>query len=290
MPQKLIYMDKHEVYWLAETDRYTRREEKYDLEDLLQRVSQNPLSITYEARGDSFIFHKCERNEAQKTYEIQIVRLHDKILPTKYDTIEHMLKEIELAAHEFAAAFVSAVYDIENRALFLQRSKQVLSPNTFGDMIQSISPEGSLVQLKPCVDNHAINRLNEELIYRSISVIIEDDGASDVDEKHGILGHFARFLRQGRGRELAFELKIGKGNGALDGKAAFSFLKEVHTAEIIQKLTVRTKESDENYVEPIDLIKDRIGYCLRLNETKAEQVTHSRIIAAFRREFERRRK
>lgn len=118
------------------------------------------------------MFHTCRYDEDLHMWELQILHLRERILPGIADD-NGAYELIQLADNQYPAESTTVLYDEIRCTLYLQRNIYGTSIKALEEFLQLISPEGTLLLLKPILSgNWAMTKLGSRLVKSSI--VLED--------------------------------------------------------------------------------------------------------------------
>lgn len=285
MENKKVRFDQLKPYFFDKTD---AEEYLYDLGHLLRLLSANPHQNSIRrVFGDIHLFHICKYDEVQQVWEIQVLRLREKILPGIADT-DGAYDLIQLEDGKYPAESTTILYDERSHILFFQRNHYGVSIRAMELYLQELSPENTLILLKPIKRGNRISRVKPSCTFRRILLIADTQGIQQEDASIGAtLYSTLKSFRKFQGAIVKLELGFGHKNGFLRSDAANELLHEAYDFNGIQKLQVRLSDAEDTTFETIDLLDDRAGYDFELDYTRENPITHIRLYYQCMEEFKK---
>lgn len=275
--KKPVQFDHFRPYYLARDAHGQSQEHVYDLKSLLQHVKDHPFSETRKTiLGDLHMFHICRYDSTLHVWEIQILRLREKMLPGIADD-SGTYELIRLEDNQYPAESTTLLYDEDHCTLYMQRNIYGTSIRALEEYLQLISPEGTLVLLKPIQVGSRISGITSSKVYRKFILVADTDLLTDEMEAKP-LGQIISCFRKYQGRIVKFEFGFGRQRqGFLNAAEVSSLVHEAYNYSGTQSLSVRAAEDEDTQVETINLMDDRASYKLIVEYSRTNPITHERL-------------
>lgn len=275
--KKTVQFDHFRPYYLATDENGISHERVYNLNALLQHVMSHSYSETKKKiLGDTHMFHACRYDDELHVWELQILHLREKILPGIADD-SGAYELIRLADNEYPAESTTILYDEHRCTLYLQRNIYGTSIKALEEFFQLISPEGTLVLLKPIVRGTRIGRITTSNLYRKL-VLVADSEQLTEEQAIQPLGRIINNFRRYQGRFVRFELGFGhQKHGMLNSREVSALVHEAYNFPGTQNLCVRTAENEDTPFETINLLDDRACYKINVEYSRNNPITHDRL-------------
>lgn len=275
--KKTVQFDHFRPYYLTTDENGISRERAYNLHKLLQHVMTHPFSETKKKiLGDTHMFHTCRYDDQLHVWELQILHLREKILPGIADD-DGAYELIQLADNQYPAESTTILYDEAHCTLYLQRNLYGTSIKALEEFFQLISPEDTLVLLKPIVSGARIGGVTPSKLYRKLVLVADSEQLTDVQSAQP-LGQIISNFRKYQGRFVRFELGFGRQrHGLLNAYEVSSLVHEAYSFPGTHNLCVRIAENEDTPFETINLMDDRACYQIDVEYSRNNPITHERL-------------
>lgn len=275
--RKPVQFDHFRPYYLTTDENGVSHEHIYNLNALLQHVMSCPFSDTKKKiLGDTHMFHTCRYDEDLHMWELQILHLREKILPGIADD-NGAYELIRLADNQYPAESTTILYDETRCTLYLQRNIYGTSIKALEQFLQMISPEGTLMLLKPILSGTRIGRITTSNLYRKL-VLVADSEQLDDEQTTQHLGQIINSSRRYQGRFIRFELGFRhQKHGLLNAHEVSSLIHEAYSFPGTHNLRVHVAENEDTPFETINLMDDRASYKLMVEYSRNNPITHERL-------------
>lgn len=222
------------------------------------------------------MFHTCRYDDQLHVWELQILHLREKILPGIADD-DSAYELIRLADNQYPAESTTILYDEGHCTLYLQRNLYGTSIKALEEFFQLISPEDTLVLLKPIVSGNRIDRITSSNLYRKFVLVVDSEQLAE-EQSVQPLGQIIRNFRRYQGRFVKFELGFGRQKrGLLNALEVSSLVHEAYRFPGTQNLRVRVAENEDTPFETINLMDDRACYKIDVEYSRNNPITHERL-------------
>lgn len=275
--KKTVQFDHFRPYYLTTDENGVSHEHVYNLNALLRYVISCPYSETKKRiLGDTHMFHTCRYDEDLHVWELQILHLREKILPGIADD-NGAYELIQLADNQYPAESTTILYDEVRCTLYLQRNIYGTSIKALEEFLQLISPEGTLLLLKPILSGTRIGRITTNNLYRKL-VLVADSEQLDDDQARQPLGQIINSFRRYQGRFVRFELGFGRQrHGLLNAHEISNLVHEAYSFPGTHNLRVHIAENEDTPFETINLMDDRASYKFKVEYSRNNPITHERL-------------
>lgn len=287
--KKEVQFDHFRPYYLTTDENGVSHEHVYNLNALLRHVMSCPYSETKKKiLGDTHMFHACRYDEDLHVWELQILHLREKILPGIADD-SGAYELIQLADNQYPAESTTILYDEIRCTLYLQRNIYGTSIKALEEFLQLISPEGTLLLLKPILSGARIGRITTNNLYRKL-VLVADSEQLDDDQAGQPLGQIINNFRRYQGRFIKFELGFGRQrHGLLNAHEISTLVHEAYNFPGTHNLRVHIAENEDTPFETINLMDDRANYKFKVEYSRNNPITHDRLfrmcLAEYKEEY-----
>ncbi len=274
---KVVEIDLFRPYFLQKGSDGVLKECIYDLSALFKHITKSPLTETkMRIYGDNHMFHVCKYNERKKLWEIQILHLREQLLPGIADEVGGY-ELIQLGDNEYPAESTTVIFAEDTNILYLQRNVYGTSIRALTDLLQSISPNGVWVNLKPIMCSSKIDIIQKSKLYRKVAIAVDSEQIME-EEKETALGKIISSFSDYQGKIVKFELGFGKKRKKyLNRDDTIQLLKEAYQFPGTEKLIATVSNSEDAKFEKVDLLDDREKILLSLSYSREEPITHERI-------------
>lgn len=264
------------------------RENIYDLSTLLQQIAMlSPAQTQKKVLGDIYVVQVCNYISELMIWEMQLLRLREKILPGIADDDGHY-DLIQLGENQYPAESTTILYDPRRSTLCMQRNVFAVSIRALEEYLQLLSPEGTLVCLKPVLVGKRINSITPDKLYRKI--ILVADGQSLADDENHSLGEILRSFGKYQGPVVKVEIGFGRQKkGHLNAHNITELVREAYHYNGTTNLKVRLAENEDCAVETIDLLEDRDSFFVRIDYSRSTPITHERLFRMCLGEYKERK-
>lgn len=283
--KKIVQFDHFRPYYLSTDENGVSHEHVYDLSALLRYVASHPFNETKKRiLGETHIFHTCRYDEELRIWELQLLHLREKVLPGIADD-SGAYSLIKLADNEYPAESTTILYDVTRRTLYLQRNIYGTSIKALEAFLQLISPEGTLLLLKPVVSGTLINKITIDKLYRKLVLVADSEQLHD-DQSTKSLAQIINSAKKYQGRYIRFELGFRhQRRGVLNASEVNALVQEAYQFPGTQNLSVSAAENEDTAFETIDLMDDRSFYKVPLEFSRNNPITHERLFRACLAEY-----
>lgn len=276
MKTKTIQFDLLKPYFIQD-DKYGFTEEKlYDLKPFFEHVSNNPLVNTKnKVYGDYHMFYKCKYHDTNNIWELQLLHLREQILPGILDG-DTEFELIKLGKNEYPAESTTVIYDGNTNILYMHRNVYGTSIKVLTALIQFISPEGTLVALKPIIKSKEINKIKQDSFFRRVLLVADSEQLEEDDKQTGlgkIISSFSRY----KGKLVYITLGFGHSKGLLKSDETTQLVREAYEFVGTQKLEVALSESEDGKIETVDLLDDKEKITFKIEYSRENAITHERL-------------
>ena len=288
--RKNVQFDHFRPYYLKRNDDGSTQECAYDLKALLQYVASQPFTNTKkQILGDTHMFHVCKRDGQLKVWELQVLHLREKLLPGIADDAG-AYELITLEENQYPAESTTMLYDEVSCTLYMQRNIYGTSIKAFEEFLQRISPEGTLVLLKPIICGKQIAKITTGKLYRKCILAVDSEQLTE-EQRTQSLGRIIDDFRRYQGRIVKIDLGFGrKRKGLLNSGEISSLVHEAYNYPGTQNLSVSVSEDEDTAFETINLLDDRASYKVTIEFSRGNPITHERLyktcLGEFREEHE----
>lgn len=275
--KKEIRFDHFKPYFLHKNEDGCIQEHLYNLTPLFKFISNNPFSATKKnIMGDTQMFHTCKFDAEKRIWELQILHLREKMLPGIADD-DGAFELIQLEDNQYPAESTTLLYDESRNILYMQRNIYGTSIRALEQYLGKISPEGTLVLLKPITVEKRISKITKNNRYRKL-ILVADSDQLEVSTKYHSLSSIIKAFSQYQGKYVKIELGFGhKRNGFLNSDELISLIREAYEFPGTCNLKVNMAEDDDTYFETVDLMDDRANSKIIIEYSRENPITHARL-------------
>jgi hypothetical protein len=214
-------------------------------------------------------------------YHLIFERL-DYQLPNR-TTLHGESQALDLDEDEYIGIDVSVLYDSENHIVMIQRNRSSLGPQGIekfvSTLLQTTGEEGTFF-LAIVSDNSAKRRAFNQSAYRKIHMKVIGNKAEGLVEKL-----FSRNAEGIDSIEISFNSRSGK-NDKIDDDFSKQILEEYIDNDEVKRLQIRARESEEDIVEPIDLIDHKLQTYTMFEFTEDRQLNPISVFYEMIRKFD----
>lgn len=274
---KLVQFDLLQPYYLQRDESGVSKEHLYMLSSLLRHIAPlSPMQTQKKILGDIYVVQVCKYDADLKVWELQLLRLREKVLPGIADEEGHYAL-IHLGDNEYPAESTTLLYDETRCTLYMQRNIFSVSIRALEEYLELLSPENTTVCLKPVFVGHKINKVTPDKLYRKVVLVADANCLGDKD-KDSPLGQILRATEKYQGRVVKLDLGFGRQKtGLLNAHYTAELVQEAYNFSGTSKLFLRMAEDEDTAVETIDLMNDRAYFVLNVGYSRANPITHERL-------------
>lgn len=274
---KPVQFDLLKPFYLQRDDSGVSREYLYDLSSLLHHVETlPPMATQKKILGDIYVIQICNHDANLKIWELQLLRLREKVLPGIADE-EGNYALIQLGDNEYPAESTTLLYDETNHTLYMQRNIFAVSIRALEEYLEMLSPENTSVCLKPVIIGDKISKITPEKLYRKLILVADANDLSEEDQDSS-LGQILRATSRYQGRIVKLDLGFGRHKtGLLNAHNTTELVQEAYNYTGTSKLILRMAEDEDTAVETIDLMNDRAFFVIRVEYSRSNPITHERL-------------
>lgn len=277
--KKTVRFDHFKPYFYQTDENGNANEAEYNLSKLFQDISSVSFAESKKTiAGEIHMFHVCKHHTHSKIWEIQILRLREKILPGIADA-EGSYELIRLGEFQYPAESTTLLYDEHRNILFMQRNVFGVSIKSLEEYLQHLSPDGTLVLLKPIIPESQIGKIGDDKYYRSVILVADSKGLDEQNTPRSLWNVLKTFSKY-QGRIVKFELGFGRHRtGILNASEITQLVKEAYDFPSTHTLRVKVSDYDDTAFETIDLMKDRASFQFSVEYSRQMPITHERLFA-----------
>lgn len=274
---KQVQFDHFRPYYMQVNQHGTSVEHKYKLEALLKYVAEHPFTETQQRiQGDTHMFHVCAYHEDVHMWELQVLHLREKILPGIADD-DGAYELIQLEENQYPAESTTMLYDDLNGLLYMQRNIYGTSIRAFEALLQLISPKGTRVALKPVCTNTRISKITDGKAYRKLILTADSEQLTEENDNTS-LGKLLRSFGKYQGRIIQVHLGFGrKRTGSLNAKETVALIREAYDFCGTTNLVASVSDDEDTHFETIDLLDDKASFKIKVEYSRGNPITHSRL-------------
>jgi hypothetical protein len=270
-------------FYLEKDEDSVQHETPCDLSHLFTSIEASSVSRTVkEIRGDKYRFHICRLHKKERIWELQILRLREKMLPG-IATEEGEYELIELEEGKYPAETITALYDEFTCRLYVQRNIFGISLSSLGTYIGDLLPAETSILLKPIAPKSRIGQMTPTKKYRKVVFTCEPD-FSDSSENQSRLSRILRVFNRYQGSSVTISIGFGRKSGYLNADEASELIKEAYAAGA-QKLEVRMADNEDVEIHTIDLLDDIESYTFEMEYSRQNPITHKRLFISLKEKF-----
>nr|WP_068129265.1 DUF6731 family protein [Nosocomiicoccus ampullae] len=222
---------------------------------------------------DPIRIKSVEKSNSTGYYHIIMERLDDK--PLSKTTIYGESTNIELKDNEYIGHEISILYDPTKHVMLVQRNISSLSPSGVEKFIDSIYfdyyEEYANFKFVAAIDGRAKDKALNNDIYRSIALKVTGDDTDDL-----LLGISGNKYEGVESVEIIISTNRSK-SAELDCQTSKNLLNRWVDDNNVEKLFVKTKETEDSPVEEIDLLKQALKRTLKYSYTEGIELNAHRI-------------
>lgn len=166
-----IRVEYYQVVKAYENSQKSSKEKLFDLEALLLKADQSTLeNRTFEYYQEEARLDKMKFNTVDNYWYLNFIRLRQTKIPSKARKNEEA-EPLTLLDDEYIGEDVTAIYDVKNHILALQRNRDSLSASGIEDYLSKLlGVEGEEICLHPIAPLNIQEKLNKAKIYRKITM------------------------------------------------------------------------------------------------------------------------
>lgn len=275
--KKPVQFDLFQAYYLKKDDDGQQQECLYNLTALLQHVAEHPFGDTKKKIfGDTQMFHICRKNEKVSVWELQLLHLREKMLPGIADG-DGTYELIKLEDNQYPAESTTMLYDEQQCILYMQRNIYGTSIKAFEQLLEQISPDGTLVLLKPVLTGNRIGKISVDKLFRKVILAVDSEQLVDGAEYQSLRNIIKNF-KQYQGRIVKIDLGFGRQKKRLlNAGETSNLIREAYGFSGTQNLRVSLAENEDTAFETINLLDDRASYKIEVDYSRSNPITHERL-------------
>lgn len=235
--------------------------------------SDNKFKVVKSYNFDPIRIKSVEVSEITGYYHIIMERLDDR--PLSKTTIYGESTELDLKENEYIGHEISILYDPLKNAMLVQRNISSLSPSGVERFIDSLYfdyyEELANFKLVAAVDNRAKSKALSNDIFRKITLKVTGEDTDDL-----LLGVSGTNYEGVESVEIIISTNRAK-NAELDYGISKKILEDWVDDDKVEKLSVKTKETEDAPIEEIDLLKHSLKRTLKYSYQEGAELNAYRI-------------
>lgn len=251
-------------------------EKLYNLEELLTKVDQFTLEErTFDYYQEEARLDKMKYNALDSYWYLNFVRMRQTKIPSKAK--KNMESEpITLLDDEYIGEEVTAVYDVENHIISLQRNRDSLSSTGIEYYLTVVlNKRNHEIKLRPIAPVALEKKLGRTTIYRRMTIKFANiPNTAFIGDMNTSFGKLLGFFNEFSAKTAAVTVSLGYAKkGTLDSdtvKETVKILKE--NKGLISSAELFMKESDIDPVDTIDLFSMKSHDFITLKLKKLETI------------------
>lgn len=222
---------------------------------IMSGLGPEEYKIVYRYNDEPARLANVEFDKENEFFHLVFERL-DYQVPNR-TTLHGESEALDLDDDEWIGLDVNVLYDAKNHIFMIQRNRSSLGPSGIEIFLKTIvktyvGKEHNYFSLPMVSDVNAKRRAFKQFAYRKVNIRVTGLKADGIVEK---------FSRNGKRNvdsvEITFNSSISR-DSKIDEEFATSILKEYVDDPDVQKLQIRSRETEDGLVEPIDLIDQKL--------------------------------
>lgn len=276
--KKEIQFDYYEVHaYELDKENNVGRDTKLDIAPIFENLLLiETVKRTQDYKNDKIRFQVVYKKD-DKIWEIQILRLRESLLPGIADN-EGNYQIITLEDGQYVGESTTILYDSENCVICMQRNNRAILPSVLEYLLRAIyTGENELITLKPIVKPTNLSVINDNTLFRKITIGIATDEVM-LNEKHETpIGKIINNMQEYECGYITLELGFNgvlKKNTSMASGLSFNTIKELLEDNKVNKLKIDYKSAEDSFVEHADLIENKTCDILSFNYERNNDITH----------------
>ena len=257
------------------------REKLYDLEKLILKADHLTLEErTYEYYQEEARLDKIKYNSVDRYWYLNFIRLRQTKIPSKAKrNVE--AEPLALLDDEFIGEEVTAVYDISNHILALQRNRDSLSATALeGYLSRLLDSDNQEIRLCPIAPLDISERLGKAKIFRKLSMKFANIPISPFKgDPNSSFGQLLDYFRGCSAVTATVTISVGHTKkGSLDNEAIQETLDiALDNRGLISGAEVNVKDSEIDPIDTIDLFSMKSHDFITIKLEKLETIKFEEI-------------
>lgn len=280
MKTKTVRFDKFVPCFLEHKRDGTSAERPLALEKIFQKLANNEIEDPQkDVFGEKHFFYKCRYDSQLNIWEVQVLRLREKILPGIMQP-NGTYELIQLENGEWPAESTTILYDQAKTEICMQRNRDGVSIRALEALLQQLSGPNVEVILKPKMKTNTMVKVREKNLFRRV-ILVADTEELGEDQKRPNLYQVLKESGKYGGKIVKLDLGFGRQKrGFLHRDETFQLVKEAYDFSGTKALQLTATENEDTSFETIDLLKDRDGYDILMDYSREKTITHERLYDA----------
>lgn len=262
-----------------------KNDELYDLREIIDRLDQLELAkrkkVYYQ---DEVRLDKIKYNEIDDYWYLNFVRLRQTGIPSKA-SVNKETEPIKLLDNEYIGEEVSAIYDVENHILVLQRNRDSLGPSgleKYLNYFYNREEDESMIALRPIKSADLDEKLKNVKEYKKITMHFADIPARTIHGKQD--SSFMQFIDSIKSYNancatITMSLGRGRNTGSLEPDTITETISLIQENEgLVDTAELNIKTSELEPVETIDLFSKRSHDFISVKIERMETIVFDTVI------------
>lgn len=231
-----------------------------DIQNILDTVLPTKIGTLIRYKG---FYLRLESYRMEGNIRIgSATKINTLTLPSKANIRVPGVQSLGLADDEGVANLTAFVIDPVNLAVVMQRNSQGVRAGSFVHLLENLLGISD-IGLNIMLETDVVNKLNRMQFFSKFTVRIANPTAPQNYEDVAVR-ESAQIAQYYNARDIKLELGIGSGQNrgplAIQRiKATINKLLNAREETKLQSLVVRGKENDDDRIEPLDLIQQRLS-------------------------------
>ncbi|MEI3402157.1 MAG: DUF6731 family protein [Clostridia bacterium] len=291
--KKEIQFDYYEVHCFEmNEDNTVATDIKFDIDSILSDLSKiEVVKRTQIYKNDKIRFQIVNKTE-DELWEMQVLRLRESMLPGIADE-EGNFEIITLEDGQYIGESVTLLYDPNNCIICMQRNNRAILPSTMEYLLRAIyKGSNELITLKPIIKPRDLTKINDETLYRKISIGIATDEVVLNEENPTPIGRMLNNINEYDCGYVTLELGFNgrlKKNTTMASGLSFQTIEELLEDNKVDKLKIAYKTTEDSFVEYADLIENKTHDILSFEYQRNKDISHKLIFEKIHERYNERK-
>lgn len=227
-------------------------------------------------------------------WALKFVRLRQTGIPS-IASENQVAQPIRLLEDEYIGEEASAIYDVKNHILVLQRNRDSLGPSGLETYLNQFyqRTDESMVSLRPIRSLDLNEKLKNVKEYKKITLRFADISSKAIKDQTNLsFGQFFNTCKAFKANTATITMSLGRGrnNGSLDKETIQETVSSIlENKDMIETAELNVKTSELEPVETIDLFSQRSHDFIEIKVEKLETIAFEQIVGTMIKKYARKK-
>lgn len=291
MESKAIRMDYYEVWEYKKMNNNTFKEQKMNIANILVLLEKMPIQErTFEYGGEKIRFQEIVFDSENKTWEIQLLRARNTIIPgVADDSGNYTIMKLE--NNKYYAESISVLYNESKCLIAFQINHNYVTRSLLQQIFNKFQKDlDDIIELRPIIIKDKKEKVENAKYYTKLNLIVKKTQKQNdlLNKDKSLMGNILSSANKYEGAQIEISIGFGrrkKKNDTLNIEQIKETINYANQIDGIESLQIDYKTDEDSLLDSFNLIKERVQDWIYIQKEKNSPILHKQIIKKMKEKF-----